>query len=140
MELYVIKAGITKAKVDVIVNAANKYLKRGGGVCGAIFRDCNHSNDLQIECDKLAPINVGGAVITNAYDLPAKYIIHAVGPIYSNDKESSKLLRNAYYNSLKLADEKGLVSIAFPSISTGIFGYPLDKAARIAVNTMKEFK
>ena len=137
MEIEIIKGDITKLDVDAIVNAANKYLQEGGGVCGAIFRAAN-SPCLQEECNKYSPVKTGDAIITKGYNLKAKYIIHAVGPVYRDDS-SSIYLEKAYYNSLKLADDYNLKTIAFPSISTGIYGYPLEKASKIAINTIKKY-
>ena len=137
MDIKIIKGDITKAKVDAIVNAANSRLAAGGGVCGAIFSACDDARALQRECDSVAPCPVGEARITGSYGLTCKHIIHAVGPIYRNDAESAPLLASAYRSSLELAYRYNLESIAFPSISTGIFGYPLDKAVIIALNTIK---
>ena len=138
MDIKVCLGDITTAKVDAIVNAANNLLQAGAGVCGAIFKACNHFYELQGECNKIGFCKTGEAVITNGYDLPAKYIIHTVGPVYRGD-EDSVYLASAYKNSLILADEKKLTSIAFPSISTGIYGYPLEKAVKIAVDTIKNY-
>ncbi len=128
---------ITQSNTDCIVNAANTKLLFGSGVCGAIFRAAG-IDELQKECDKLSPIKTGEAVITNGYNLKAKYIIHTAGPIYNN-KNDSIYLRNSYYNSLKLATNYNLKSIAFPSISTGIYGYPIKDAASVAINAIYEF-
>ena len=138
MEFIIEKGDITFYEVDAIVNAANTELLAGGGVCGAIFRKAGYVN-LQNECDKLAPIKTGEAVITKGYDLKAKYIIHAVGPIYSGNK-SAPYLKNAYINSLKVAEDNNLESIAFPSISTGIYGYPLEEASKIAIDAIMNYK
>ncbi len=135
--IKIIKADITKSNTDAIVNAANTYLLGGSGVCGAIFRAAG-DKELQAECDTLSPINTGEAVITKGYKLKAKYIIHTPGPRYSGPQDAI-LLRNSYYNSLKLADEYKLESIAFPSISTGIYRYPLEDAAKVAINAIQEF-
>lgn len=135
--INIIKGDITTSNTDAIVNAANVNLLAGSGVCGAIFRAAN-SSLLQEECNKLAPIKTGDAAITNGYNLKAKYIIHTAGPIYHNDNDAI-YLRNSYYNSLKLADKYKLNSISFPSISTGIYGYPLSKAAKIAFDAIEEF-
>jgi O-acetyl-ADP-ribose deacetylase (regulator of RNase III) len=137
MEIKLILGDITASDADAIVNAANTKLKAGSGVCGAIFRAAGYF-ELQKECDKYSPINTGDAVITSGYNLKAKYIIHTAGPIYKDDT-SSIYLRNSYYNSLKLAYSKNLRTIAFPSISTGIYGYPLDKASVIAIDAIYEF-
>ena len=137
MKIKLVLGDLTEANVDVIVNASNVNLLAGGGVCGAIFRAAGYKA-LQEECNKLAPIKTGDAVITSGYNLPAKYIIHTAGPIYKDDS-SSIYLKKSYYNSLKLAYSKCLKSIAFPSISTGIYGYPIDKASKIAINAIEEF-
>lgn len=136
-KLEIVKGDITEEECDAIVNAANTSLLQGGGVCGAIFKKAG-SYELQKECNTLAPIKTGEAVITRGYNLKAKFIIHAAGPMYRDDS-SSKYLYNAYINSLKKAEENNLKSIAFPSISTGIYGYPLDKAADIALNAFASF-
>lgn len=140
MPFTIVCQDITKLKVDVIVNASNTYLKMGGGVCGAIFKAAG-AEKLQAVCDKLAPIETGNAVITPGFDLPAKCIIHTVGPIYQHwsKKESEKYLRAAYTNSLKLAFEKKYESIAFPLISSGIYGYPKDEALQVALSCIKDF-
>ncbi len=122
--------------IDAIVNAANAELQTGGGVAGAI-----HSKgdpELTRETRSLAPIKPGEAVITSAPNLPNKYIIHCLGPVYGKDKPEDKLLKSCYVNALKLAEENEIESIAFPAISTGAFGFPMEKAASIAFNTMKE--
>ena len=126
-------------KTDIIVNAANTKLLPGGGVCGAIFKGANDIR-LEEECHKLSPIQVGDAVITNAYHLPSKYIIHAVGPIYHDGNHNEKeLLENAYKNSMKLAIEYNCKSISFPLISSGIYGYPKEEALDVAVSTISSF-
>jgi len=127
---------ITELEADAIVNAANAALKLGGGVAGAIAR--KGGPRIQEECDRIGGTFVGGAVITTAGDLKAKHVIHAVGPRYGEGEEDQKL-RNATLNSLKLADEQKLKSIAFPAISTGIFGFPLDRCAEIMVSTTKSY-
>jgi len=121
---------------DAIVNAANAELKTGGGVAGAI-----HSvGDPELEelTKPLAPIKPGEAVITEAPNLPNKYVIHCLGPVYGKDKPADQLLSNCYRNSLLLAEENGIESIVFPAISTGAFGYPMKEAAQIAFNTIKK--
>lgn len=140
--LELIRGDITKMQVDVIVNAANTSLLGGGGVDGAIHRaggpaileDCRKIRARQGGCA------VGEAVITTAGNLPAKYVIHTVGPVWNGGNSSEEqLLRNAYYNSLLLAAEHKLETIAFPNISTGIYHFPKPRAAEIAVATVKEF-
>lgn len=139
MPLTIIRQDITQMHVDVIVNAANTHLAQGGGVCGAIFSAAGSEN-LQTACDALAPIYVGEAVITSGFKLPARYIIHAVGPVYRGGIYNEETnLRNAYLNSLLLANKHECTSIAFPLISSGIYGYPKDKALHIALTTIREF-
>ena len=140
MSFKIINEDITNLEVDAIVNAANTSLKMGGGVCGDIFRKAGASK-LQEECDNLAPIETGQAVITSAYNLKAKNIIHTAGPIYdsTNPDKSKELLKSAYINSLFLAKENNIDSIAFPLISSGIYGYPYKKAIKIAKDSIGEF-
>jgi O-acetyl-ADP-ribose deacetylase (regulator of RNase III) len=127
-------------KVDAIVNAANTELRMGGGVCGAIFRAAGAS-ELQAACDKLAPIKTGEAVVTPGFNLPAKYVVHAAGPVYHHQSaaESEELLRAAYRNSLARAIENECESIAFPLISSGIYGYPKNEALRVATSAIRDF-
>lgn len=140
MPFTIVRQDITKMKVDAIVNAANTGLKMGGGVCGAIFKAAG-AEQLQAACDKLAPIKTGEAVITPGFNLFAKYIIHTAGPIYqeSNKVQSEQQLRAAYLNSLKLAVENDCESIAFPLISSGIYGYPKEEALKVAISAIKDF-
>ena len=139
MTLKFLNADITTLKVDAIVNAANTNLLAGGGVCGAIFRAAGY-RELQAACNKLAPIQTGAAVITPGFNLPAKFIIHTAGPIYQGGQFGEEnLLRNCYANSLKLAAENNLKSIAFPLISSGIYGYPPADALKVAVHAIKDF-
>lgn len=140
MPFTIIRQDITKLKVDAIVNAANTELRMGGGVCGAIFEAAGPEK-LQAACDKLAPIKTGEAVITPGFGLPAKFVIHAAGPVYRqyNKQESERLLRAAYINSMKLALENSCESIAFPLISSGIYGYPKDEALRVASTAIQDF-
>ena len=139
MALRIIRADITRLEVDAIVNAANTQLLAGGGVCGAIFRAAGY-RELQAACDKLAPIQTGEAVITPGFNLPAKFIIHTAGPIWQGGGFGEKeLLTNCYTNSLKLAAEHKLRSVAFPLISSGIYGYPPRDALKVAVQAIKSF-
>lgn len=134
--IELVKGDITELEVDAIVNAANSRLKMGGGVAGAILRKGGWS--IQEECDKIGYCPVGGAVITGAGKLRARYVIHAVGPRMGEGDEDNKL-RNATLNSLKLAEEHGVRSIAFPAISTGIFGFPKDRCAKIMLRATMEY-
>jgi len=133
------KIGITKLDTDAIVNAANEGLMAGGGVCGAIFREAGHER-LQKACDEIGHCDTGSAVITPGFDLKAKYIIHAVGPVWGggNHNEQEKLY-SAYTQSLKLATESGCRSIGFPLISAGIFGYPKKEAWETAIAACMDF-
>lgn len=121
---------------DAVVNAANAWLKPGGGVAGAIHRAAGPS--LEAECRPLAPIRPGQAVITGAGNLPNRHVIHCLGPVYGQDKPEDHLLADCYRNAVRLARERGLDSVAFPAISTGVFGYPMEEAARVALNTLAE--
>jgi O-acetyl-ADP-ribose deacetylase (regulator of RNase III) len=139
MPFTIVQQDITKLKVDAIVNAANTALQMGGGVCGAIFKAAG-ARKLQAACDRLAPIQTGEAVITPGFSLPAKHVIHAAGPVYHGGKHGEKeLLRAAYTNSLKRAVENKCESIAFPLISSGIYGYPKDEALQVATLTIQDF-
>lgn len=139
MPFKILRNDITKLKVDTIVNAANTSLKMGGGVCGAIFKAAG-ANELQAACDKLAPIQTGQAIITQGFQLHARYIIHTAGPVYRDGRQGEEqLLRSCYVNSLKLAIENGCSSIAFPLISSGIYGYPKAEALRVATAAIQEF-
>ena len=139
MPLHFVRNNITKMKVDAIVNTANTKLQRGGGVCGAIFQAAN-SPKLQEECNALAPCKTGDAVITKGYYLPAKFIIHAVGPIYRGGTAGEdKALKSCYRNALQIAVKHHCASVAFPLISSGIYGYPKPEALQIAEDTIKEF-
>lgn len=124
----------SQSDMDAVVNAANAELRMGGGVAGAIHRKAGPG--LEKECREFAPIRPGQAVITGAYDLPNRYVIHCLGPVYGVDKPSDKLLASCYRNALQLAEGKVITSIAFPAISAGVFGYPMDSAARIAFKTI----
>lgn len=139
MPLQIVRNDITKMTTDAIVNAANSSLKMGGGVCGAIFRAAG-PKELQEACDRVGHCAVGEAVHTKGFELESKYIIHTVGPVWEGGgRNEEMLLRNCYRNSLELAIELGCESIAFPLISTGIFGYPKEPALRVATEEIDEF-
>lgn len=140
MPFTIVRQDITRMEVDAIVNAANTQLAMGGGVCGAIFRAAG-PEELQAACDKLAPIRTGEAVLTPGFRLKAKFVIHAAGPVYRqwDAQESERLLRSAYWQSLNLARKHGLESIAFPLISSGIYGYPKEAALRVATAAIRDF-
>ncbi len=130
--MRVVEGDITALMVDAVVNAANEGLRPGGGVCGAIHAAAGPG--LARECASLGPCPAGEARITGGHDLPARRVIHAVGPVWhGGDKGEPELLDGAYRNSMALAAANGLESIAFPAISTGIFGYPPDLAAETAI-------
>jgi O-acetyl-ADP-ribose deacetylase (regulator of RNase III) len=132
-----VKGDITRQPdVTAVVNAANAGLRPGGGVAGAIHHAAGP--ELDKECRPLAPIKPGQAVITGGHNLPNKYVIHCLGPRYGVDKPEDRLLADCYRNALKLADEHEIDSIAFPAISTGVFGYPVQEAAEVALRTVKE--
>lgn len=143
MEVEVFKGDITEVEVDAIVNAANTSLLGGGGVDGTIHRkggkqilaDCVAIRNKQGGCD------VGEAVVTSAGNLKSKFVIHTVGPVWNGDKDQKKiLLANCYENSLKIAIKMGIKTIAFPNISTGIYHFPKNKAAEIAIETIQNFE
>ncbi|WP_027387311.1 O-acetyl-ADP-ribose deacetylase [Chryseobacterium gregarium] len=143
MNIELIKGDITKIKADAIVNAANSALLGGGGVDGAIhhaggpriLEECREIRNKQGKC------STGEAVVTTAGNLPLKYVIHTVGPVWNNDKEKcSALLANCYKNSLALAESLGVNTIAFPNISTGVYGFPKELAGKIAVDEVKNFR
>lgn len=137
--ISIVKKSITAIKADAIVNAANSSLAEGGGVCGAIFAAAG-SKELTKACGKYGHCDTGKAVITPAYSLPAKYVIHAVGPIWNGGKhDEAKLLYSAYQSSLELAKENDVHSIVFPLISAGIFGYPKEEAWELAIGACRHF-
>lgn len=133
--IEVIQGDITsQGDVDVVVNAANAELSSGGGVAGAIHQAAGPG--LYEEARPSAPIRPGEAVITGGHDLPNRCVIHTLGPVYGSDKPEAELLADCYRNSLELAEEHGIDSVAFPAISTGVFGYPVEEAAEVAFRTM----
>ena len=123
-----------QTEIDAVVNAANAQLRSGGGVAGALHRAAGPG--LAEECQPLAPIRPGQAVITGAHNLPNDHVIHVLGPVYGRDNPSDRLLADCYNNALDVAEENGVESIGFPAISTGAFGYPTDEAAEIALDTV----
>ena len=136
--IEVVEGDITKLDVDAIVNAANSSLLGGGGVDGAIHRAAGP--ELLAECRLVGGCPTGEARITKGYKLPARHVIHTVGPVWrGGDNDEEELLANCYRNSLALAVENGVRTIAFPAISTGIYGFPVKRAARIAVREVRDF-
>lgn len=139
MAFTMVRDDITKARTDAIVNAANSSLAAGGGVCGAIFAAAGHA-DLERACGAIGHCDVGNAVITPGFALPAKYVIHAVGPIWQGGHQNEEnLLKSCYRNALLLAVEHGCGSVAFPLISAGIYGYPKAAALKCAMEAIGDF-
>lgn len=139
MPFTIVQNDITKMRVDAIVNAANTNLLMGGGVCGAIFNAAG-TEKLQAACNDLAPIKTGEAVITPGFNLPAKYVIHTAGPVYRDGKQGEEaLLRSCYISALELAMKNNCKQIAFPLISSGIYGYPKNEAFRVATAAIRDF-
>ena len=137
--IFVVKESVTKLPIDCVVNAANEGLWAGGGVCGVIFAEAGHEQ-LSSACRAIGQCETGGAVITPGFDLRAKYIIHAVGPVWSGGgMGEAELLYDAYFNSLKLAKGNGISSIGFPLISSGIFGYPKEQAWERGLSACLDF-
>ena len=162
LTIEIIKGNIVDCDTEAIVNAVNEDLIGGSGVCGAIFEEAGYE-EMQEACDKIGHCDIGEAVITDGFNLKAKYVIHTVGPIYCdsrraykytieeiekigydniiiNEELSNKQLYNAYTNSLKLAEENGIKSIAFPTISAGAYGYPIDLACKIEIDAINDYR
>lgn len=137
-KISVLRGSVVYADTDAIVNAANAQLAGGSGVCGAIFEEAGWG-DMQQACDRIGGCPTGEAVSTPGFKLKAKYVIHAVGPIYAGRPRDAELLRSAYRSCLEEAEKLGLHSIGFCSISTGIYGYPLNEAVKIAADTLRTF-
>ncbi|RDD63092.1 O-acetyl-ADP-ribose deacetylase [Ferruginivarius sediminum] len=136
--IEVVQDDITRLDVDAIVNAANSQLKRGGGVDGAIHRAAGP--ELQKACNEIGSCPTGEAVVTPGFNLPARHVIHTVGPVWGGGgKGEDDALADAYRNSLQRAKEQGARSVAFPAISTGVYGYPLERATDIAVRTVRDW-
>jgi Predicted phosphatase homologous to the C-terminal domain of histone macroH2A1 len=139
MPFNIIRNDIVKMKVDAIVNAANSGLKQGGGVCGRIFSAVGEQ-EMTKACDAIGWCEPGSAVITPGFNLPAKFVIHTVGPVWQGGKQGEEeVLRSAYRSSLELALQHGLESVAFPLISSGIYGYPYEEALAVALDEINRF-
>ncbi len=137
LNVEVVQGDITNQRdVDAVVNAANARLMPGGGVAGAIHRAAGRG--LAEECRRFSPIEPGQAIVTGAHNLPNCCVIHCLGPVYGRDKPAAALLADCYRNALRLADEKGMRSVAFPAISTGAFGYPPGEAAAVSARAVTE--
>lgn len=137
VSIELVKGNITNQRdLTAIVNAANAWLKPGGGVAGAIHRSAGPG--LAEECIPLAPVKSGSAVITNGHKLPNQYVIHCLGPVYGVDEPASEILAECYQNALRLAEKNKIASIGFPAISTGVFGYPVEAAAEVALKTIMQ--
>lgn len=137
IELEIVSGDIAQQPdVKAVVNAANAELQPGGGVAGALHRAAGP--ELAAAGRPLAPIQPGEAVITPGFNLPNVYVIHCLGPVYGKDTPSEKLLADCYRNALRLADQHRMESIAFPALSTGVFGYPMDEAAAVALSTVRK--
>ena len=136
--IKIVRGDLTTYTGDAIVNAANKYLAPGGGVCGAIYRGAGYK-ELDEVCRRKGEQKIGSATLTSGFNLPAKYIIHAVGPRYDYDRNPERLLADAYRNSLEVAKENNVKSIAFPSISTGIYNFPINLACPIALREIMNY-
>ncbi len=136
-KLQVFTGDITEQETDAVVNAANKQLAPGGGVAGAIHRAAG--SELWEKCATMGGCETGEAKITSGYNLPAKWIVHTVGPVYSGSAQDAELLAQCYTNSLRLVEEQGVESISFPALSTGAFGYPLEEAAKVALRTVASY-
>lgn len=137
--IEIVKQGVTDADVDAIVNAANEGLRAGGGVCGAVFEEAGFE-EMRAACSSIGHCDTGNAVITPGFALKARYVVHAVGPVWSGGHNGEpELLASCYKRSLDVAAQNGCTSIAFPLISSGIFGYPKEEAWRVALTACREW-